>query len=187
MKNFTKTIGLQLGLFLFVLSAWSSLVAAGEAYYTPLISVNSDGSMVSVWHTVDDSGSYIQASNYDPVGATWSAPVTISPDGVSSDMPKLATNSLGNSVVCFLTADDVDLVYTLQVTTQLSGSTSWASPVVVSPSGLQVQNYQLDLNSTGPTGTVGIVQCCVDTSNNFTVWANSTTVGGSWSTPLQLE
>jgi hypothetical protein len=88
-------------------SAWSAAVGVSPASDEPLedaLAVGPAGDAVASWQIDEGSGLVVQAANH-PVGGVWSAPVTLSQEGIAAFQPAVASDAAGEETVLWRYAD----------------------------------------------------------------------------------
>lgn len=152
--------------------------------YTPVISGDSLGNMVTVWEEFDSTLNLktIHAASKASGGPFVSFVSAISQAGVQSMHPLVMMNNSGNSVAIWLSYDFINQVKVLYGAFLPLGGISWTVPTNISLLTDDVEeDYQLKICD---DGEIAVVWHSYTTQN---VYVATAIFPGAWSVPLQIS
>ncbi len=164
-------------------SPWSTPVSLSSASLMsmgPEVVVDSSGRAIAVWTASFGSSTFIQSST-SLNGSSWSTPVTISSPSTQSGAAHVVVDSTGRAVAVWRRNNGSNNI--LQSSTSVNGG-SWTTPVDVSAAGIETNNIQLAVDS---SGRAIVVWDSADGSNRSRVRVSSSVSGGAWSAPVMLS
>lgn len=188
MKNFFSLIRVTLILACYggVFLTPASLAAAIKNGSNAQIYMDSSGNALSVWDAIDNSTGMhvIQSANYTAFTSTWSAPIIISSSGINSYSPVMDTNSLGNTVVLWLTDTTSGVSRLCSSTSSSLLGGGWSTPKNVSNSTENVSNdYKVTINTSGQI----LATWSSFVNINTRVRAATALFGGNWNNPQTIS
>lgn len=147
---------------------WSTeqaISTSGQDASIPIVASDPNGNIVAIWVAFDGTNNVTQAAML-PSGGSWSAPVTISNEGMDVNNICLAINILGNSVAAW---DETDGVNSTIQSASLPLNGSWSTLTQVSTTGNFATNPVVSVDSSGNAVAIWLQ---TDGYNNY-IWGSS--------------
>lgn len=117
----------------------------GEDGKQPFLSVDGHGNGMVIWS--GGGGAFVEYSYYDADTNTWSAPYHLSGAVKDAQQPRICLNDLGQAVACWEFSDGKN--YRIQATSYDPSTKKWASPVDISPAGIDAAEPRLAIDIHG--------------------------------------
>ncbi len=122
-----------------------SIVPSASTNSDPILAVNDSLQAITVWEGFDGVNVTIQASNFDPIGNTWSAVQDVDPGMVTLDTD-VAIDNNGNGVAVFERFVPPQEAFASSFDLE---SKTWSTPEMISSPGENVNNPQVQAASSG--------------------------------------
>lgn len=126
----------------------------GRDSLNPQIAVDSVGDGIAVWRRFNGSFYIVQAAHYTKATNTWGTPINLSADGQSALDPQISIGSGDDAIVVWERLDVTDNLYEIQGSAYTKATTTWAAVDVISDTGFNAVNAQVDVNAAGDTVSV---------------------------------
>ncbi len=158
--------------------AWSApvtLSSGSDVSGAPQVGINDVGQVVAVWKRQNGANYDIQVATL-LFGGSWSAPVSLISLGSEVNVPQVAINTSGETVVVWTHSDGTNFL--VESATMAYGG-AWSAIDVLSASGADATVPLVALNDSGQGVAIWI--------RNDVVQASSSSFGGSWSGGVNLS
>jgi hypothetical protein len=150
---------------------WGTEVAiSGSGASSPLLGIDSNGDVVALWL----ANGIVQSANL-PAGGTWSPAANVSSTSGGATTPGLAVDTSGNAIAVWASNNVIESA------TQTPFGGSWSTTTIISSSSGTSSSPAV---AEGGGNFVAVWQ--TSTSGIDTINSASTTIGGTWSTPLTI-
>jgi hypothetical protein len=158
------------------------LSATGGNGKTPQVRVDPAGNAVAVWDWDASSGHFIQASALPFGSSSWTPPVNLNISLLDTNPnPHVAVDPAGNAVAVWQDFDGNNL--RIEAATLPFGG-SWSAPQQISVAGQDAFTPTVAID---PFGTAIAVWTRFNGTRLITQAAQLSSIGGSWSVPLDLS
>lgn len=161
-------------------SAPAELSAPGHTGFEQHVAIDPRGNAVAVWQRSNGTVSVIQAATRRAGGATWSAPVDLSGDEASGELPRVAIDAAGEAVA---TWEESYSVNTVQVAT-LSPTGAWSAPLTLSETGRNSSDPKVAMS---PAGEAVVVWAGADSAGAAIAQEATRPAGAAWTIPVKLS
>ena len=150
---------------------------AGLNAFNPQIVVLANGTIVATWDGDNGPDNSVLVARSTDAGATWSAPVSLSPAGVYAYGPRLGVAANGTITATWL-GDSV-----ARAATSTNAGLTWSAPVDLSAAGQNANTPQIVVAS---DGTIAVTWELNDGLSRVVQATTSTNGGVTWSAPVTL-
>lgn len=151
----------------------------------PQVAVDDVGGAIAVWRHVDGKSSVVQSA-MRPAGGRFSAPVTLSTDGLNAYLPQVAMNAAGDQIVVWQSESGRGFgSFVVQAAVRQVGG-RFSAPVTVSTAGQDGEGPQAAIDRDGDA-TVIWQGSAAGGATTTTAQAVEHPAGGTFSDPVTLS
>ncbi|MHB1836813.1 MAG: hypothetical protein ACYCXW_17840, partial [Solirubrobacteraceae bacterium] len=165
--------------------SWQAPVTLGEAASTtsssyagpsPRVAIDARGNATAVWQHYDGSQYTLSAARLSSTTGAWTAPTAIFGNSASSELPDLAVDARGDTVVG----------YGSDATSYPAGAPGWTAPVSVTSGIEPIAQVAIDAHGNAIATWIG---SHTDINNNvqWLDYVAAMPAGGAWQAPVALS